>query len=477
MSSSPMASFWGPREKPAGGRRDPRRDDRGGGPGAGREARDGTEIIDATGALCHPGRGRRARPSRAAVLRHGLQRRLEHRHPRGGSRRRDHRDRLRHPLRPGDPARRVQQLDGPGQAQGVRRLLLPHGHHQLGPPRPRDGEDGRDGLPDLQGIHDLCIRGLAGRRPGDLQHARAVPRPGGDAAGPRRIEPRARRADRAASHARADAPATGPRLHADDPAQLHRGRGDPARDHLGRGDRRPALHRPHVDRARGRPRQGRPGARGRRLRRDLCAVPRARRLGLRRTRRPSLRLLPAGQEEEGPGAALEGAARRRGLGHLDRHVHVHPGAESALGGRLDQDPDGAARPGDAAADRLHPRRARRPADHGGVRRQVLHQPGQAHGPLSAARASSPRAATPTSRSSTPRSGSRSITRRWRRTPTGARTRAGRWRASPRRRSAAAGRSSTDYKFVGESGWGRWLPRERAGLARDDARAAAAAVSR
>ena len=39
--------------------------------------------------------------------------------------------------------RRLQQLDGPGQAQGVRRLLLPYGHHQLGPPRPRDGENGR----------------------------------------------------------------------------------------------------------------------------------------------------------------------------------------------------------------------------------------------------------------------------------------------------------------------------------------------
>ena len=58
------------------------------------------------------------------------------------------------------------------------------------------------GLPDVQGIHDLCIRGLAGRRPGDLQHARALPRTGRDASGPRRIEPRARRADRPPSHAR-----------------------------------------------------------------------------------------------------------------------------------------------------------------------------------------------------------------------------------------------------------------------------------
>ena len=38
----------------------------------------------------------------------------------------------------------------------------------------------------------------------------------------------------------------------------------------------------------------------------------------------------------------------RGVGRLDRHLHVHPGAEGALGGRLDQDPDGTARPGDAA---------------------------------------------------------------------------------------------------------------------------------
>ena len=71
-------------------------------------------------------------------------------------------------------------------------------------------------------------------------------------------------------------------------------------------DRRPALHRPHVDRRRGRHRQGRPGPRRRRLRRDLRAVPRARRFGVRPPRRPPLRLLPAGQEAEGPGTALEG---------------------------------------------------------------------------------------------------------------------------------------------------------------------------
>ncbi len=56
----------------------------------------------------------------------------------------------------------------------------------------------------------------------------------------------------------------------DDPAQLHRGRGDPAGDHLGRGDRRPTVHRPHVNRRRGRDRQGGAGPRRRRLCRDLA---------------------------------------------------------------------------------------------------------------------------------------------------------------------------------------------------------------
>ena len=51
-----------------------------------------------------------------------------------------------------------------------------------------------------------------------------------------------------------------------DSAQFYRGRGDPARHYLGRGHWRPSLHRPHVDRARIRSRQGCPGAWRRRLR-------------------------------------------------------------------------------------------------------------------------------------------------------------------------------------------------------------------
>ena len=60
---------------------------------------------------------------------------------------------------------------------------------------------------------------------------------------------------------------------------------------------------------------------------DLRAVPGAGRLGVRAGGRPSLRLLPAGQEAEGRRAPVEGTPRRRGLGRLDRHLHLHPRAE------------------------------------------------------------------------------------------------------------------------------------------------------
>ncbi len=138
------------------------------GPGLAAGARNGAEILGCVRAICHSGRHRCARPSRASLLRNGLQRRLEHWHPRGGSGRRDDRDRLRHPLWRRIADASFRELDGPGQAQGVRRLLLPHGDHQLGSPRPRDAKNGRHGLPDLQGIHDLCFRGLAVGRPRHL---------------------------------------------------------------------------------------------------------------------------------------------------------------------------------------------------------------------------------------------------------------------------------------------------------------------
>ena len=97
-----------------------------------------------------------------------------------------------------------------------------------------------------------------------------------------------------------------------------------------------------------RPRQGRPGPRRRRLRRDLRQY-----------------LVLDDSVFDGPDGHLFACCPQvkkksdqerlwKGLHDgevsvdLDRHLHVHPGAESPLGRRLDQDPDGPARPGDAA---------------------------------------------------------------------------------------------------------------------------------
>ena len=69
-----------------------------------------------------------------------------YRHAGGGSRGRDYRHRFRHPLWHAIARRRLSRLAGTGQAEGLHRLLLPHGDHQLGSARPRDGEDGRTRL-------------------------------------------------------------------------------------------------------------------------------------------------------------------------------------------------------------------------------------------------------------------------------------------------------------------------------------------
>ena len=136
--------------------------------------------------------------------------------------------------------------------------------------------------------------------------------------------------------------------------------------------------------------------------------------------------------------------------------------KAALGGRLDQDPDGAAGAGDAAADRLYPRRARRAAHSGGICRQVLHQSGQAHGPLSAKGRHRAREATPTWRSSTPH----------KRIEVDCADDGDRRRLEPLPGLVAGGfrrdhvlprtEDRRRLQFIGESGWGRWLPRERAG---------------
>ena len=118
---------------------------------------------------------------------------------------------------------------------------------------------------------------------------------------------RARRADRAASHARAHE-AVRRAAASDDAPELRRGRGDSARGAVVRGDGREALHRPHVHRRRRRHHPRRAGARRAGDRRDVRAVPRARRLRLRARRRPPVRLLPAAQEAEGRRAPLGGTA-------------------------------------------------------------------------------------------------------------------------------------------------------------------------
>ncbi len=204
-----------------------------------------------------------------------------------------------------------------------------------------------------------------------------------------------------------------------------------------RGDRRPALHRAHVHRGGLGHRTRGPGARRAGARRDLRPVPRAGRLGLRAGGRAPLRLLPADQEAEGRRAAVEGAPRRRGVGRLDRHLHLHPRAEGDVERGLDQDPDGAARSRDPAPAGLYPRRARRAAHAGGAEHEAQHQPGADHGSLSAeGRDRGRRRRRPRDHPSHghPHRGS---VRPWRPTPTGRRTRDGSWRGSRGRRSRAA----------------------------------------
>ena len=118
----------------------------------------------------------------------------------------------------------------------------------------------------------------------------------------------------------------------------------------------------------------------------------------------------------------------------------------------------------------------RPAHPGGVRRQVLHQPGQAHGPLSA-KGRDRRGQRRRPRDHRPREADRG------RSCATMETNAD-W--NPYQGWSLAGFAETtfcrgrkivaDYQFVGESGWGRWLPRERAGsLERDVAATPSARV--
>ena len=77
------------------------------------------------------------------------------------------------------------------------------------------------------------------------------------------------------------------------------------------------------------------------------------------------------------------SAARRSLGDLDRHVHVHARAEGDVGGRLDEDSDGNARPRDADAADVHLRRTRRTFDARGDVHEAEHESGEDHGALPA----------------------------------------------------------------------------------------------
>ncbi len=92
----------------------------------------------------------------------------------------------------------------------------------------------------------------------------------------------------------------------DHPARLHRGRGDPAGDHLVRGHRRPAVHRPHVDRQGDRAGQAAASEGRRRRRRDLCPVSRPGRFGS--SKAPTATSSPAARRSR-PGPIRIGSGR------------------------------------------------------------------------------------------------------------------------------------------------------------------------
>ena len=139
------------------------------------------------------------------------------------------------------------------------------------------------------------------------------------------------------------------------PAAHHRGRGRAHRD-------RPPEHEGGLARGHARPRPRSAG-----LRRDLPALPAARRQrvlpgGL--FRRRALHLRAAHAEEGGPGGPLEGAGQRHHPDRLHRPLQLHPAAEGRRQGRLHEDPRRPARRGDARRAALYRGRGRRPHHEG-----------------------------------------------------------------------------------------------------------------
>ena len=149
---------------------------------------------------------------------------------------------------------------------------------------------------------------------------------------------------------------------------------------------------------------------------------------------------------------------------LDRHLHLHARAEGDVERGLDEDPNGHARPGDAAAADLHPRRARGTTLPRGDVREAEHQSGAHHGTVSAQGRDPDRRRRGHRHHSSAAYGETVD-------PARMETNAD-W--SPFEGWQLAGFARTtlsrgdvivdDYKVVGTEGRGQWLPRTSAGLA-------------
>ena len=115
--------------------------------------------------LRDPRRHRLPHPSRHAVWRHDLGRRLRVGNHRRRVRRHDVDRRLRHPVPRPDASSRLGNVDEEGRRQSRHRLRLPHDHH--GADRSGGGRDGRarqSGRHLVQAVHGLPRRLHAGRR-------------------------------------------------------------------------------------------------------------------------------------------------------------------------------------------------------------------------------------------------------------------------------------------------------------------------
>ena len=146
---------------------------------------------------------------------------------------------------------------------------------------------------------------------------------------------------------------------------------------------------------------------------------------------------------------------------LDGHMHIHESAESAVGRRLDKDPDGPARSGDAVAAGVHARRVGQADAARTVRQKCCTNPAKImglypqKGVLAAGSDADIAIFDP----------DKKIDRRSRTMETGAdwNPYQGMQLAGFAEHTFSRGKQIVqDYKCIDDNGWGKWLPRERAG---------------